>query len=60
MNNVVIIACVYVCLPVTHVFKRNFHVWNEVWMARGDLGTSYHGWQAIDATPQELSGGKAN
>lgn len=35
----------------------NFHVWNEVWMARGDLGTSYHGWQAIDATPQELSGG---
>lgn len=35
----------------------NFHVWNEVWMTRGDLGTDYNGWQAIDATPQELSGG---
>nr|XP_022335793.1 uncharacterized protein LOC111132291 [Crassostrea virginica] len=35
----------------------NFHVWNEVWMARPDLGKDYNGWQAIDATPQELSGG---
>ncbi|KAJ8975424.1 hypothetical protein NQ317_018933, partial [Molorchus minor] len=33
----------------------NFHVWNEVWMQRPDLGTHYAGWQAIDATPQELS-----
>ncbi|XP_034945845.1 annulin-like isoform X2 [Chelonus insularis] len=33
----------------------NFHVWNEVWMKRLDLGEEYHGWQAIDATPQELS-----
>ena len=38
-------------------FDRNFHVWNEVWMARPDLGKDYNGWQAIDATPQELSGG---
>ncbi|XP_043275141.1 annulin isoform X2 [Venturia canescens] len=33
----------------------NFHVWNEVWMKRPDLGPEYAGWQAIDATPQELS-----
>ncbi|XP_050309877.1 annulin [Anthonomus grandis grandis] len=33
----------------------NFHVWNEVWMTRPDLGREYSGWQAIDATPQELS-----
>lgn len=37
----------------------NFHVWNEVWMKRPDLskGGEYDGWQAIDATPQEMSGG---
>ncbi|KAG1715028.1 Annulin [Nymphon striatum] len=36
----------------------NFHVWNEVWMERPDLEPeSYGGWQAIDATPQELSDG---
>ncbi|KOX78769.1 Annulin [Melipona quadrifasciata] len=33
----------------------NFHVWNEVWMTRLDLSPEYSGWQAIDATPQELS-----
>lgn len=33
----------------------NFHVWNEVWMLRPDLGKEYGGWQAIDSTPQELS-----
>lgn len=35
----------------------NFHVWNEVWMARKDLPPGYGGWQAIDATPQETSDG---
>lgn len=35
----------------------NFHVWNEVWMARKDLPAGYGGWQAIDATPQETSDG---
>ncbi|OWF37367.1 annulin-like [Mizuhopecten yessoensis] len=35
----------------------NFHVWNEVWMARKDLPPGYDGWQAIDATPQERSEG---
>ncbi|XP_055638668.1 annulin-like [Toxorhynchites rutilus septentrionalis] len=39
----------------------NFHVWNELWMRRADLGASaeelYDGWQAVDATPQELSDG---
>ncbi|XP_041780647.1 annulin isoform X3 [Anopheles merus] len=39
----------------------NYHVWNEVWMQRPDLGISsdgdYGGWQAIDATPQESSDG---
>lgn len=33
----------------------NFHVWNDVWMARPDLPAGYGGWQAIDATPQERS-----
>ena len=33
----------------------NFHVWNDVWMARKDLPKGYGGWQAIDATPQEES-----
>ncbi|XP_061720968.1 hemocyte protein-glutamine gamma-glutamyltransferase-like [Cydia pomonella] len=36
----------------------NFHVWNDVWMARPDLPSGYGGWQAIDATPQEKSEGK--
>ena len=35
----------------------NFHVWNDVWMARPDLPRGYGGWQAIDATPQEASDG---
>lgn len=35
--------------------RRNFHVWNEVWMKRPDLGAEYSGWQVIDATPQEQS-----
>ncbi|KAI8519762.1 hypothetical protein Bbelb_030190, partial [Branchiostoma belcheri] len=37
----------------------NFHVWNEAWMARPDLPEGYGGWQAVDATPQELSDGKS-
>ena len=36
-----------------------FHVRNEVWMARPDLPRGYGGWQVIDATPQEESGGAA-
>lgn len=35
----------------------NYHVWNEVWMDRPDLGFGYRGWQAVDATPQEMSDG---
>ncbi|XP_054247778.1 protein-glutamine gamma-glutamyltransferase E-like [Indicator indicator] len=35
----------------------NFHVWNESWFTRSDLGPSYNGWQVLDATPQEESGG---
>ncbi|KAI5640156.1 transglutaminase family domain-containing protein [Phthorimaea operculella] len=35
----------------------NYHVWNDVWMARPDLPGAYGGWQAIDATPQETSSG---
>ena len=35
----------------------NFHVWNEVWMSRTDLGRGFDGWQVIDSTPQETSGG---
>jgi len=38
----------------------SFHVWNEMYMRRPDLEgqcgrTSANGWQAVDATPQELS-----
>ncbi|KAK8749209.1 hypothetical protein OTU49_015733 [Cherax quadricarinatus] len=36
----------------------NFHVWNEVWMTRDDLGAEFNGWQVIDATPQEESDGQ--
>lgn len=37
----------------------NYHVWNEVWMTRPDLGPErYNGWQVIDATPQEASDGE--
>ncbi len=36
---------------------RNFHVWVESWMKRPDLGRGYDGWQVLDATPQEKSGG---
>ncbi|KAJ6655550.1 hypothetical protein lerEdw1_005021 [Lerista edwardsae] len=35
----------------------NFHVWNEGWFARPDLGAKYNGWQILDATPQERSTG---
>lgn len=36
---------------------RNFHVWNEGWFVRTDLGPTYNGWQVLDATPQERSQG---
>ncbi|XP_044277253.1 protein-glutamine gamma-glutamyltransferase E-like [Varanus komodoensis] len=35
----------------------NFHVWNEGWFVRSDLGSRYNGWQILDATPQERSTG---
>ncbi|XP_013814002.2 protein-glutamine gamma-glutamyltransferase 6-like [Apteryx mantelli] len=35
----------------------NFHVWNESWFVRRDLGSFYDGWQVLDATPQERSKG---
>nr|XP_033819130.1 protein-glutamine gamma-glutamyltransferase 6-like isoform X2 [Geotrypetes seraphini] len=35
----------------------NFHVWNEGWFARKDLGSAFDGWQVLDATPQEISEG---
>lgn len=39
----------------------NYHVWNEVWFTRPDLGNNengmYDGFQAVDATPQEMSDG---
>ena len=37
---------------------RNFHCWNDCWMARPDLPPGFGGWQAVDATPQERSRGK--
>ena len=43
----------------------NFHVWNEMYFKRTDIGcaalglpaTCANGWQAVDATPQESSAG---
>uniref|UniRef100_A0A8C2WGH5 protein-glutamine gamma-glutamyltransferase n=1 Tax=Cyclopterus lumpus TaxID=8103 RepID=A0A8C2WGH5_CYCLU len=35
----------------------NFHVWVECWMNRRDLGPGMEGWQVLDPTPQERSGG---
>ncbi|XP_073326324.1 protein-glutamine gamma-glutamyltransferase 5-like [Pagrus major] len=35
----------------------NFHVWLECWMRRPDLGPEFDGWQVVDPTPQETSGG---
>ncbi|CAH2302346.1 -glutamine gamma-glutamyltransferase E [Pelobates cultripes] len=35
----------------------NFHVWNESWFKRKDLGPSYDGWQIMDSTPLEKSNG---
>ncbi|CAH2302354.1 -glutamine gamma-glutamyltransferase E-like [Pelobates cultripes] len=36
----------------------NFHVWNESFCIRSDLGSMYNGWQIVDATPQEPSQGE--
>ncbi|XP_075256840.1 protein-glutamine gamma-glutamyltransferase K-like isoform X2 [Convolutriloba macropyga] len=35
----------------------NFHLWNEMWTKRPDLPDGCDGWQALDATPQEMSDG---
>ncbi|KAE8575525.1 hypothetical protein XENTR_v10003864 [Xenopus tropicalis] len=35
----------------------NFHVWNEAYFKRRDLGKSYNGWQVIDSTPLKRSDG---
>lgn len=44
---------------IFHFFalSRNFHVWNDCWMARPDLPPGMGGWQAVDSTPQETSQG---
>lgn len=50
--------CANITFCKTYYNFRNFHVWNDVWMARPDLPKGYGGWQAIDATPQEASEGR--
>ncbi|KAG7493407.1 protein-glutamine gamma-glutamyltransferase 5-like [Solea senegalensis] len=35
----------------------NFHVWVECWMTRKDLVSGMDGWQVLDPTPQNRSGG---
>ncbi|XP_066480854.1 protein-glutamine gamma-glutamyltransferase 6-like [Tiliqua scincoides] len=35
----------------------DYHVWNECWFVRRDLGTGFSGWQVVDSTPQEKSQG---
>ncbi|KFP79186.1 Protein-glutamine gamma-glutamyltransferase 6, partial [Apaloderma vittatum] len=44
-------------LDLTEDSVWNFHVWNESWFTRRDLGSFYDGWQVLDATPQEKSKG---
>ncbi|XP_029816203.1 protein-glutamine gamma-glutamyltransferase 6 [Manacus vitellinus] len=44
-------------LHLTEDSVWNFHVWNESWFTRRDLGSFYDGWQVLDATPQEKSKG---
>ncbi|XP_040544618.1 protein-glutamine gamma-glutamyltransferase 6 isoform X3 [Gallus gallus] len=44
-------------LDLTEDSIWNFHVWNESWFTRRDLGSFYDGWQVLDATPQEKSKG---
>ncbi|NXC47924.1 TGM3L glutamyltransferase, partial [Penelope pileata] len=44
-------------LHLTEDSVWNFHVWNESWFIRRDLGSFYDGWQVLDATPQERSEG---
>lgn len=44
-------------LPETADSVWNFHVWNEIWCKRKALGINFDGWQVVDATPQERSGG---
>ncbi|XP_032856915.1 protein-glutamine gamma-glutamyltransferase 6 isoform X1 [Tyto alba] len=44
-------------LDLTEDSVWNFHVWNESWFIRRDLGSFYDGWQVLDATPQEKSKG---
>ncbi|XP_010902763.2 transglutaminase 5, like [Esox lucius] len=44
-------------LPKCNDSIWNFHVWVECWMTRPDLGTEFGGWQVLDPTPQEKSGG---
>lgn len=39
------------------IHHRNFHVWVECWMHRKDLGPEMNGWQVLDPTPQQRSGG---
>ncbi|EMP28270.1 Protein-glutamine gamma-glutamyltransferase E [Chelonia mydas] len=45
------------CLNISRDSSWDYHVWNEVWFIRRDLGTPYSGWQVLDSTPQEQSKG---
>ena len=45
------------CVCVCPYMCRNFHVWVECWMRRSDLTPEFDGWQVLDPTPQEKSGG---
>jgi hypothetical protein len=51
-------ACIP-CVPCKsgHDSIWSFHVWNEMYFDRDDV-KSANGWQAVDSTPQELSGGR--
>lgn len=44
-------------LNLTKDSMWNYHCWIECWMTRPDLNPGYDGWQVLDPTPQERSGG---
>lgn len=48
----------YMCTNTCVSSCRNFHVWVECWMKRSDLDACFDGWQVVDPTPQEKSGGE--
>lgn len=63
-NLTILISLIIICpkiweLTLLYIPCRNFHVWVECWMKRRDLKAGFDGWQVVDPTPQEKSGGQS-